>query len=104
MKTRAMCKFALKPSFADSFSQRSSPAPSHCFDGGNAEAAGSLVGGDGGDRAGAETDLWLLAWRTGFGTGWSTTWTGLGTRVGGGCCQNECSGGGPVVTWTVCGR
>lgn len=40
--------------------------------------------------------LWKV--RGGGGTGWSTTWTGLGTRVGGGLSQNECSGGGPSET------
>jgi hypothetical protein len=82
-------------------------ARSHCFDGGGG-AADPCVGGGVGERseapfrAGAETGLWLLTWRTGFGTGWSTTWTGLGTRVGGGFCQNEWSGCGPTVTSTDC--
>ena len=57
------------------------PGTSHCIGGGG-------------------TDLWPSAWRADF---WSTTRTGLGTRIGGGFSQNEWSGCGPRVTWTVCG-
>ena len=39
----------------------------------------------------------------GGGTAWSATTTGLGSNVGGGLSQKECSGGGPAVTCTVCG-
>jgi len=80
------------------------------------EAAGFCVGGGGGKGLEAalgagsalavcvlETDLWPPTWWTGFDTGWSTMWTGLGARVGGGFSQNEWSGCGPRVTWTVCG-
>src|SRR6516164_8332262 len=76
------------------------------------EAAGPCVGGGGGKGleaalgAGSALAVCVLrppTWWTGFDTGWSTTWTGLGARVGGGFSQNEWSGCGPRVTWTVCG-
>src|SRR6516225_2805361 len=86
----------------------------HCFGGGGqtVEAAGSCAGSGGGKGleaalgAGSALAVCVLrppTWWTGFDTGWSTTWTGLGARVGGGFSQNEWSGCGPRVTWTVCG-
>src|SRR5215472_2301052 len=86
----------------------------HYFGGGGqtVEAAVSCAGGGGGKGleaalgAGSALAVCVLrppTWWTGFDTGWSTTWTGLGARVGGGFSQNEWSGCGPRVTWTVCG-
>jgi hypothetical protein len=87
--------------------------------GGNGEEDDEDAGGGSGTAPGAgmvfsavrllvvalETRLWGICLWTGFdgGVACITTRTGLGTRVGGGFCQNEWSGCGPTVTCTVCG-
>jgi hypothetical protein len=91
-----------------------------CGGGGNGEEDDEDAGCGSGDAPGAAVTLAavrLLAVAAlatglrciGLWTGFDgdddciTTRTGLGTRVGGGLCQNEWSGCGPTVTCTVCG-